>query len=192
MKWEYGFYKFLEWIGEIFGVVFTQGTWEIVKAVLSVVSVFCIAVILYCSIRMFEIRKKERRHVEHEIAEYARHQKEREKEQEKNKEISENPDWVRVIRMLSSENPSEWKLSVLEADNMLDKLLGQMGFKGENIGEKLKTADSRHFKHLSLAWEAHAVRNRIAHEGSAFELTLREARRVVAMYEVIFQEFGFI
>ncbi len=192
LKWEYGAYKVIEWAGGVFSAVLTQDTWNVVKAVLSVVSIFCITVILYCSVRMFEIRKKEHHHIEEEIREYAHHRAEKEKEKEHAKQVSENPDWVRVISMLSSDNPAQWKLAVMEADDMLGRLMGQLGFKGDSLGEKLKSADQKHFKHLSMAWEAHAVRNHIAHEGASFELTLREARRVVALYEVIFQEFGFI
>ncbi len=192
LKWEYGFYKFIRWVGDILPVIFSQGTWDIIKAVLSVISLFCISVIVYCSVRMFEIRKKEHDHLEMEIAEYAHHQKEREEAKRKAAQVSTNPDWVSVINHLSSVDPSRWKLSVIEADSMLDKLLDRLGYKGESLGEKLKAADPKHFWNLPAAWEAHAVRNRIAHEGSAFAISSRETKRIISLYEQVFEEFGFI
>ena len=192
LKWEYEFYKFIEWFIGILPVIFSQGTWDIIKAALSLVSIFCISVIVYCSVRMFEIRKKEHHHLEHEIKEYAQHQAEREKEKEKADKLSANPEWLSVLSHLSSADPSRWKLSIMEADSMLDKLLSQLGYEGESIGEKLKETDPKHFRHLPAAWEAHAVRNRIAHEGASFELSSREAKRIISLYQEIFQEFGFI
>jgi hypothetical protein len=83
-------------------------------------------------------------------------------------------------------------MSILEADNMLLELLTQLGFEGEGVGEKLKSADPKKFKKLPIAWEAHTVRNKIAHEGPNFTLSKREAGRIITLYEQIFQEFGFI
>ena len=59
-------------------------------------------------------------------------------------------------------------------------------------GDKLKEANQANFRNLSSAWEVHNIRNKIAHEGSSFGLSLHEAKRVIALYEQIFQEFGFI
>ena len=86
----------------------------------------------------------------------------------------------------------EWKLVIIEADSMFEELMNQLGFQGESLGEKLKSATQENFKGLSAAWEAHTVRNRIAHEGINFELSEREAKRVVALYEDIFRAYGFI
>ena len=75
---------------------------------------------------------------------------------------------------------------------MLEGLLGDLGFKGETLGERLKSADQATFKSLTLAWEVHTIRNRIAHEGTSFELSQREAKRIIAIYEGIFREYGYI
>ena len=93
---------------------------------------------------------------------------------------------------LFSENENDWKLAVIEADSMLFDLLTQLKFKGDTMGDKLKDADRDKFHSLSLAWEVHNIRNKIAHEGSSFDFSLHEARRVIALYEQIFQEFGYI
>ena len=75
---------------------------------------------------------------------------------------------------------------------MLDSLMTQLGFKGESLGEKLKSADRDKFRSLTSAWEVHTLRNRIAHEGLSFTISHYEAKRVIALYEQIFREFGYI
>ena len=75
---------------------------------------------------------------------------------------------------------------------MLEDLMKQLGFKGESLGDKLKSATQDKFHSLTSAWEVHTIRNRIAHEGAAFHLSQHEAKRVIAIYESIFREYGFI
>jgi len=109
-----------------------------------------------------------------------------------NKYLSENERWRKVLDYLFSANGADWKLAVIEADAMLEALLDQLGFKGETFSDKLKTADPEKFHSLPAAWEVHAIRNRIAHEGSEFSLSQHEAKRVVALYESIFRQYGYI
>ena len=155
---------------------------------LTIFSIFFIIIILYCSVRMLEIRKKEHAHLHNEIHEYAhKHAKEKEK---KNNVVNER--WEAVLNYLSSQNPSDWKLAVIESDSMLEDLTDLLEFQGETLGEKLKLVSKDRFKTLDDAWEAHLIRNRIAHEGLKFDLSQREAQRIVALYEKVFIEFGHI
>lgn len=103
-----------------------------------------------------------------------------------------HPRWATVLGHAESLNQPEWRLAILEADTMLAELLDKRGYQGLSIGEQLKSADSEKFKSLQDAWDAHKVRNQIAHEGSSFTLTERETRRVIGLYERVFREFDFI
>ena len=58
--------------------------------------------------------------------------------------------------------------------------------------EKLKMANQDNFPSLTNAWEVHTIRNKIAHEGLSFELSQHEAKRIIALYEQIFRQYGFI
>ncbi len=100
--------------------------------------------------------------------------------------------WKTVVTHIESENPNDWKQAILEADIMLDDLLTNLGYRGDTIGEKLKRVDSAHFLTLNDAGEAHGVRNKIAHQGSAFLLNQIEARQVIQQYRKVFEEFYFI
>lgn len=176
---------------EIFNFIFTVKNLHIFYTVISIFAIFFIAVIIYATIRMFEIRKKEHIHLHHEIEEYAHNQALKQKEMQE-VGVFKNERWKKVLDYLFSANENDWKLAIIEADSMLFDLLTQLKFKGDTLGDKLKDADRDTFHSLSLAWEAHNIRNKIAHEGSSFEVSLHEAKRVIALYEQIFQEFGYI
>lgn len=103
-----------------------------------------------------------------------------------------NPKWERVLKHINSENSSDWKLAILEADIILDEMLDKMGYHGDTMGEKLKQVEPSDFLTLNSAWEAHKIRNQIAHEGADFALSRREADRVIALFKEVFEEFKFI
>ncbi len=103
-----------------------------------------------------------------------------------------NSRWNKVVEHISSESPGDWRLAILECDIVLDELLDSLGFMGGTVSEKLKNLDTAHFKDVNNAWEAHKIRNAIAHEGQDFTLTEREAKRIVSLYENIFKDFDFI
>ncbi len=103
-----------------------------------------------------------------------------------------NRRWEKVIAHVQSESPADWRLAVLEADIMLAELLERMGYAGENVGEKLKTVEQSDFNTIEEAWEAHKIRNLIAHQGSDYVLSRREAQRVIGLYSNVFREFRYI
>ncbi len=103
-----------------------------------------------------------------------------------------NQKWLKVQEHINSNNPSDWRLAILEADIMLGDILEKMGYQGDSIGDKLKGIEKSDFVTLDLAWEAHKVRNQIAHEGTEFNLNDREARRIVELYKKVFEEFYYI
>ena len=101
--------------------------------------------------------------------------------------------WQMVLDHTNSENPAEWKLAILEADNMLDEILEDQGYFGETVAEKLKKLDPARLASYDEVWEAHKVRNQIAHGGAIdMELTKKTARDTVAKFENAFKDLGYI
>ncbi len=100
--------------------------------------------------------------------------------------------WNRVLEHASSDDEHKWRLAILEADIMLNELLDLQGFKGETMAEKMKQVSRTQFNSIDDAWEAHKVRNRVAHEGAEFRIDEREKNRVINLYQRVFKEFNFI
>lgn len=103
-----------------------------------------------------------------------------------------NERWENVVKHINSENPNDWKLAILECDIMLGDLLDKIGYHQDSIGEKLKAVEPSDFTNIDSAWEAHKIRNAIAHQGTEFVINHREAKRVIGLYEIVFREFEFI
>ena len=103
-----------------------------------------------------------------------------------------NEKWEKVLKYLNSNNVSDWRLAVIEADVMLDETLRLAGLHGDTVGDMLKSAGKNDFSTLDEAWEAHKIRNAIAHSGTDFQLSEREAKRVAALFEKVFKEFQVI
>jgi hypothetical protein len=104
-------------------------------------------------------------------------------------DFEDHPRFAIVQGYLSSDSEALWRIGILEADNMLAEVLREKGYAGETVADMLKNAS---FKTVQLAWDAHAIRNRIAHEGSDFQLTEREAKRAFTLYESVFRELKVI
>lgn len=100
--------------------------------------------------------------------------------------------WISIMTHAHSENPAEWRVAIIEADIVLENLLRASGYDGEGVSDLLKAVEPGDMLTLDAAWEAHKVRNRIAHSGSSFDLTDRETRRIISLFESVFKEFGII
>jgi hypothetical protein len=100
--------------------------------------------------------------------------------------------WERIQEFINSGNPSDWRIAILEADTILGQILESMRLPGDSIGEKLKAVEKSDFVTLEQAWEAHKIRNAVAHQGGEFLISEREAKRVIGLYEAVFREFDYI
>lgn len=150
--------------------------WIIIIGYLLSLAALCI--IVYTTMRIFELRKRESEHYATLLPAV--------------ETGGASPRWRHIEALMEGTSASEWREAIVEADIMLDDLLKQKGYVGEGVSERLKSADPASFETLQDAWEAHKVRNQIAHEGSAFELSEALARRTVARFENVFRELGAI
>jgi cbb3-type cytochrome oxidase subunit 3 len=174
----------------IYDLFFGFGHWDLygflgsLRPFTTFLSLCFIAGTIYAFMRFQQVRSEEALYYESKAAEGA-------KKKEK-KAAGKNDKWERVLAHIASENPSDWRLAILECDVILEEMAEVMGYRGENLGEKLKNVERSDFTKIDQAWEAHKVRNMIAHEGSDFLISEREARRVVGLYQQVFEEFKYI
>jgi len=91
---------------------------------------------------------------------------------------------------IASDNPNDWKLAIIEADILLDQTLKAKGFVGISLGERLRSISPAQLQSLDDAWQAHKVRNQIAHAGADFVLTRRLAEETIKQYRRVFAELG--
>ena len=155
---------------------------SLLKTLVWLISLALIGGIVYCLRDILKIRKKQEEELGVlQISAF-----------EKASSVERNEHWEKVEDLMLSQNEADWRLAIMEADNMLGDMLEKMGYVGDTIGEKLKGIEVGDFKTLSEAWEAHKVRNQIAHEGVNFRINRREADRTIGMFKKVFEEFHFI
>ena len=75
---------------------------------------------------------------------------------------------------------------VLEAEKVADRLLAELGFRG-SFGEKLTAAGAR-FGNVEPVWQAHKLRNHLAHEPGA-TIGEKEAARALSAFERLLAPF---
>jgi hypothetical protein len=157
-----------------FGVLFLS-----LKNALGVLAVVLLAGVFFVAIRTDEITKKEREKYAPVKA-----------DEGETKALVVK--WQVILGHVNSESPAEWKLAILEADNILDEILDSEGYQGETLGEKLKSMPPGAIHSYNDLWEAHKMRNLIAHEAGDMELNKKTARDTINKFEVAFRELGHI
>lgn len=104
----------------------------------------------------------------------------------------DNQRWQGILKNLTIDNEAGWRMSIIEADIMLDELLNKLVGGEGTISDKLKQLKVNKMSSIHFAWEAHKVRNRIAHDGTNYHLSRVEAKRVIDFYSIVFKEFNMI
>ena len=106
----------------------------------------------------------------------------------KNKNIEE---WNRIVIKSRLPDENERKFSIIAADTLIERILELSGYHGENLGERLKKIESSDLDSLNDLWEAHKVRNRIAHEAS-FRLSMEDTARTISCFEKTLKELKYL
>ncbi len=96
-------------------------------------------------------------------------------------------DWLKIKSRIESGLNSEYKLAIIEADNMTNEILKQMGrgHDGASLGEKLEKMTVAALSNLEELKEAHQIRNNIIHDPN-YNLSLEETKKVLDIFEKTF------
>lgn len=158
---------------------FLLNVYEFTKTVSTVISMVALVIVIYAYVRISEISSAENKKLGLTLSwDSERKQK--------------NVRWERVEQYMTSLNPSDWKIAILESDNILDDIVERIGYKGATLGERLKNIESSDFPYLEEAWQAHKLRNALAHKGTNYELTRSEAEQAINIYNRIFKSLGYL
>ncbi len=97
--------------------------------------------------------------------------------------------WATVQKHFFAGNPNDLKVAIMEADNILNDALRYAGVQGPSLGERLKSIKRGQIPNIEDIWEAHKLRNDIAHETS-FSLKRDTAERALESYKVALKNLG--
>ena len=163
--------------------------WDIFRILSTVLTLLLLTAIVYVALRLKQVRKDENEAFD-EIGRSAR--KKIEDVEVSPGGIDANQKWGEIVTHIGSENPNDWRLAIIESDVLLEQILTRAGYPGDTLGEQLKNVATGDFESIRSAWDAHMVRNKIAHEGTGFEITHDEAKRVIHLYRRVFKDLEYI
>ncbi|GEM_PF-526274 len=95
--------------------------------------------------------------------------------------------WNKVQKRLATMHEAEYKMAVIEAEKIFDNILLMIGYKGNTLGDRLKTIKKEQLQSLDEVWSAHKVRNRIVHNPDE-KISLSEAQEAVGKFEMGIEE----
>ena len=98
--------------------------------------------------------------------------------------------WLAIEHSVKNDNPSSWQLAVINADKLLDQALRERRFSGKTMGERMKAAQST-WHNANHIWNAHKIRNQLAHETDA-RVTHDVTLRALAAYRQGLKDLGAI
>jgi hypothetical protein len=181
---EFVFSKILEYIKPIIETLTNPHTWTVAGIVSVLLSIIFLFIIIFSLVRMVEIQIYDKEEIEHEIHNALLKQKERDR--------NSNPRWHYILTLIESPNESDWRVAIIEADSMLEESLKEKGLSGNTVSELLEGAKESGYRSIQDAWDAHIVRNQIAHQGSDFPISQIEGRRVIKMFQNFFEELRIV
>jgi hypothetical protein len=138
------------------------------------------------------IYARRRMHAVEHAGWHKRHEEEEALKRRHSVEDRINPQWEHVLMLAGSAHESDWRRAIMEADIMMSNLLEARGYRGATVADQLKDANPLQFTTLDLAWQAHKVRNEIAHQGESITLTGHTAHATIDLYRRVFEEFDYL
>lgn len=97
--------------------------------------------------------------------------------------------WNSIERHFFAGSDNDLKVAIVEADNLLDNALRNIGVLGSQLGDRLKKVRTSQLPNVEDVWQAHKLRNRIAHE-TDFVLTRDIAERALTVYKKALAHLG--
>lgn len=95
--------------------------------------------------------------------------------------------WEKILERIETENPSQYKVAVLEAEALAEEILSGIGWQGENMDVRLTAVtDSQLESRLGLL-EAHQVRNAII-QNREYQISREDALSTLDRYKRFFDE----
>ena len=83
--------------------------------------------------------------------------------------------WLAIENSVSRDNQASWQVAIMNADKLVDQALRESKYKGETMGERMKSAQ-KVWRNANHIWGAHKIRNQLAHEVNTkltYDITLR-------------------
>lgn len=96
--------------------------------------------------------------------------------------------WADILTQAKSGQPAALKISIIEADQLVDQAMKDRMIPGDNMGERLKAVGNK-WPGINELWAAHKLRNRIAHEANV-QVKLSHVKQALRAFESALRQLG--
>lgn len=90
--------------------------------------------------------------------------------------------WMKILQRLESELETEYKLSVIEGDLLLNDVMKRLGYEGKDLAEKLGRVKPGVFSELENLKKSDQIYQNLIYDTS-YHLTQSDAKRIIAEFE---------
>lgn len=97
--------------------------------------------------------------------------------------------WGAIIEKIEQQGEPYYPLAIIEADRLVDHTLERLGYFGQTFGERLRGFRPEDLPGLNALWDAHKLRNKIAHEPN-IELSETDTLQALRAYKKALEELG--
>ena len=98
--------------------------------------------------------------------------------------------WLAIEQSIVRDNEASFHMAVLNADKLVDQALRDRGVKGQTMGDRMKFAKEK-WSNRNAIWEAHKLRNQIAHEPDV-RVSYDQTKRALAGFKQGLKDLGAI
>lgn len=99
--------------------------------------------------------------------------------------------WKKIKKRFESPSEANWKLAIIESEEMIEKILENMGYKGEGIREKLKGVNEEQVSNASDLISAYDIFINILADPD-YKLTKEKAIKIFDAFEAFLKSIGLI
>ncbi len=97
--------------------------------------------------------------------------------------------WKKIKKRIESGAESDYKLAIIDADDLLVEVLDNRGYEGKDFEESIKKAGRLIMPSPEEALRAHEVRNSIVYN-TDFQLSADLAKKILSIYELAVNSIG--
>lgn len=105
--------------------------------------------------------------------------------------VNSSSEWEQIKQRANSVREADWKLSIIEADKLVDDTLKQLGYAGETMGERLMLIAPDQLMSLQDLWDAHKLRNLLVHKMS-YQVRHEQVLAAIDAFDRVLRELGAI
>ena len=95
--------------------------------------------------------------------------------------------WTAIVKKANTGRTENLRSAVVEADALTDLFLRQSGYAGETMADRLMQISKDSIKSLDRLWDAHRLRNEIAHT-PGFVVTSKDAEKALLAFRDFLKE----